>query len=84
MRHDFLCVNVSNVYFPWYDPRPLGPIPPNGSVSTEIMQGKLVGDWEFSELVQHLIYRVLVWAGLNFFQRRNRFIYREREYFKGI
>lgn len=33
-KQDFLCVNVSKEYFPWYAPMPLLPIPPNGSVST--------------------------------------------------
>lgn len=34
-KHARLCVKASNVNFPWYEPIPLGPTPPNGSVSTK-------------------------------------------------
>lgn len=34
-KTDFLCENVSYEYFPWYEPIPLMPTPPNGNVSTK-------------------------------------------------
>ena len=32
--HPFLCENASKEYLPWYEPIPLPPTPPNGSVVT--------------------------------------------------
>lgn len=34
IKQDFLWVNESKEYFPWYAPMPLFPTPPNGKEST--------------------------------------------------
>ena len=58
-RQAFLCEKPSNEYFPWYEPMPLPPTPPNGRVGTKGKQVQKTNQGSVSFLL-HDAFKVLL------------------------
>ncbi len=82
IKQDFLWVNESKEYFPWYAPMPLLPTPPNGSESTIVKQNKKVSSSliriVFSCYVNRsnsvIVSRILIGEVITYFNKESRSI----------